>query len=563
MTSSTTSPPAARDCHQARPTWTAERAPRDPVRAATAFAVIAAAGELGLLANGLLRVQWGVNIGLWATALAAIVLWLAHTRRRPLGDEPLALAAAAVIFAAGLAVRDTEMLAVLNVGAMLTAFALLGMVVVAGPASSMAGARVRDYFYATARAGWNAATGAFPLLLRDASVNSLAGSPGSRQALAVLRGALIATPLLILFGGLFMAADAAFNDLVVGIIGFDFDRVASHVAVIGIVAWLSAGYLHGMLLEAPPRPLQPVHDVSIGATETGAALTLLNLLFGVFVAMQARYLFGGAAIIRQTAGLSYAEYARRGFFELTLVTALVVPVLLLADLLMRRERPAHQRMFRWLAGALVLLVGLVMVSAAHRMRLYQAVYGLTESRLYASAFMVWIAVVLAWFAWTVLRGQGQRFAAGAVLAGWGMLAALNLANPDRLIARVNLERARAGAQFDLGYASRLSADALPVVLEALRTLPAASITFSAGLAPTGEIENMDRCIVKDRLLRWSNPSATDWRSWNLGRSRARQAAASHSAAIAAIECVPVEPRRGRPAPAEGGQGPAAAGQGTG
>jgi hypothetical protein len=61
------------------------------------------------------------------------------------------------------------------------------------------------------------------------------------------------------------------------------------------------------------------------------ALWILNLLFLGFMAVQLRYLFGGADLVEVTAGLGYAEYARRGFFELVATAALVVPILLVAD----------------------------------------------------------------------------------------------------------------------------------------------------------------------------------------------------------------------------------------
>ena len=56
-------------------------------------------------------------------------------------------------------------------------------------------------------------------------------------------------------------------------------------------------------------------------TTTATVLAALDLLFLLFVALQARWLFGGAGVIEATTGLTVSEYARRGFFEL--VTAAV------------------------------------------------------------------------------------------------------------------------------------------------------------------------------------------------------------------------------------------------
>ena len=510
-------------------------------RSGLALAILAAGCELGLLANGLLRVDWGVNLALWVAALAGAMLWLAHSRGRIRGDGPFVLAFVAVFFAGGLAIRDTPALAVLNVAATLSALVLLGTAVLGGPSPSVALARVRDYIHASVLLGWRTAVGGFPLLLRDASVRSLGLTPRARFALGLLRGALLAAPLLVVFGALFMAADARFNALVVKVFGFDFSTIGSHLAMILFFAWISAGYLHGVLMERAPAPIRDLDEMSIGAVEAGAVLALLDLLFATFIAVQAQYLFGGGAVVEQTAGLTYAEYARRGFFELAFAAALVVPVLLSINLLMRRETPHHERMFRWLAGALAALVALVMLSAAHRMGLYLNAYGMTEDRLYASAFMLWIALVLFWFGRTVLRGQGHRFAIGAVAAGWLVLGALNVANPDDLVARANLNRVSDGKSFDAFHAARLSGDGIPAVLHALRTVDPIAMDWDSGDERHPGVANANRCFLRDRLRDWAAQENTDWRSWNLGRARARQAAIANRELIEAIDCVPPPP----------------------
>ncbi|HEX8127871.1 MAG TPA: DUF4173 domain-containing protein, partial [Pyrinomonadaceae bacterium] len=141
---------------------------------------------------------------------------------------------------------------------------------------------------------------------------------------------------------------------------------------------------------------------SLGAVEVGVVLGLLNVLFACFVAVQFRYFFGGAARVMAITELTYSEYARRGFFELTWVAGLVLPLLLGAHALLRKKSPAAVRIFRPLAGAQVALLFVIMASAIARMRLYQSAYGLTELRLYTTAFMLWLGLVFVWFAWTVL-----------------------------------------------------------------------------------------------------------------------------------------------------------------
>jgi hypothetical protein len=249
----------------------------------------------------------------------------------------------------------------------------------------------------------------------------------------------------------------------------------------------------------------------------GVMLGLLDVLFLAFVAVEVRYFFGGSALVRATTGLTYSEYARRGFFQLLAVAALLLPFLLVVHWLLRPDDAPGQRLFRWLAGIQIALLSVIMVSAFERMRLYQAEYGLSESRLYPTAFMAWLAVVFVWFCLTVLRARRERFAFGAMVAGFLLVAALHVINPDTLIARTNLERARAGRVFDPEYIASLSADGVP---EIIAGLPA--------LNPKA------RCMLAKAMLeRWSPPEIPDWRSWTISAAEARQAVRANEPALRA------------------------------
>lgn len=257
---------------------------------------------------------------------------------------------------------------------------------------------------------------------------------------------------------------------------------------------------------------------SLGVVEIGIVLGVLNALFISFVAVQLRYFFGDAERVVSSAGLTFSEYARRGFFELVWVALLALPLLLAADWLLRKERAAHARIFRALSGVMIALLFVIMASALWRMRLYQDAYGLTEMRLYTTVFMFWLGLVFVWFALTVLRGRRERFAFGAFAAWLALLFALHAVNPNDLIVRTNLARARgeSGAQrFDAAYAASLGADAAPALFEALPEL-------SAG----------QRGSAAYHIRLWAEwDCAADWRSLNLSRRRACQLVRDNDAAL--------------------------------
>ena len=198
---------------------------------------------------------------------------------------------------------------------------------------------------------------------------------------------------------------------------------------------------HGPRSASIPRPTTtscPFH--SVGAIDGKAVLIVLNLLFAAFVATQFVALVGGESFVRRTAGLTLADYARHGFFQILFVASLVVPVLILT----RNTVAAGTSSARWhtrLSVPIIALIVGMIVAAVWRFAIYVRFFGWTTERLYPLVFMGWLAVVLVWLALTVLRGWPRPFFIGAAATGLATLAAVNVANIDGRIARANVARA--------------------------------------------------------------------------------------------------------------------------
>jgi hypothetical protein len=286
-----------------------------------------------------------------------------------------------------------------------------------------------------------------------------------------------------------------------------------------------------------------------------SALGALIALFALYVATQLGWFFGGEAFLQARTGLTAAEYARQGFFQMVIVVLLVVP-LLLATRAALQPGEALERRHTTLSVPLLVLLAAMILSAALRMRLYVQYYGLTVERFDTLVFMAWLAVVLGWFALTVLRRRGRLFAAGAVTSGLATLALLNVASPDRIVARVNIARAAdsdtgAGRALDLQHLASLSGEAVPLALAAVLAPPRA-----IGDAATQARTKQDRCVAAGRLLQ-RRPSARDiaqrelngaaWRRWNQGEARAQRAIATHLQALLEVQRVACPPRMRPPA----------------
>lgn len=505
-------------------------------RAVVARRVLPAAALLGILADPLLRNGPGLGLLVWMVVFAAVAVALLRQNGRPLSREGVIWLAVAVLFAAGLSWRDAELLQFFDVLAMLTALVLLAMSIGAIPVPGLATARIRDLIRAAFGTGLDVATGVLPLVLRDAEFHTIPRPSSDGSVRRIARAVVITAPILIVFTLLLTHADPVFGSFIT-LPKVDLGVVFSHVAIAGFFAWVVAGWLRRSLMahtDAAGAPVTPL-PLTLGATDVTLALGALNLLFAAFVVVQIGWLFGGEGLVLRTTGLSYADYARRGFFELMWVAGLLLPVLLGAQALIPASDVRTLRLFRRLAVPLVVLLGAIMVSAFARMQLYVHYYGISTDRLYATAFMIWLVMVFVWLALTVLRSHPRTFATGLVVSGLAVLLTLNILNPDALVARANLARGdmeRTGAAgTDLQYLASLGGDATPMVVSAL-TAPDAAVVAAAP---------EDRCKAAAMLLkRWTGERraelTSNWTQWNAARGGAMRAVGAHEAELRQLAC---------------------------
>jgi hypothetical protein len=479
-----------------------------------ALSLLLAALILGVAGDLVLRpMPWGINLLLWMLALSFGLVAVAQWNNLRLAGGGRWLIGPALIFAAMFALRDSILLNSANLLAILICLALMAYRARQG---RIRVATLTEYMKGTSLAGVFAAVGALQLIFDDIKWRQIKIGRQSRHAAAVGTGTLIAVPVLLVFGALLTSADAVFQKMINEVFNWDMYEIFTHVFWIGFWAWAVAGFLR-MTFLWKERAAQPSsHQGVLGVVEIGIVLGSVIVLFLSFVIVQARYLFGGPEILRSAIQLPYAEYARRGFFELATVAALVLPFLLFMHWLMKKDDARLERLFRLLAGGVIALLFVIMFSALYRMRLYQIEFGLTELRLYTTAFMVWLAIVFVWFMITVGRGQADRFAFGALASALGVLLILNMLNPDDFIVRVNAGRVEAANPFDASYVVGLSADAVPSLIASLPTMNA-----------------HDECVTAARILnRWMPPERgvppqrVEPLTWNLARTLAWQAVAN-------------------------------------
>jgi len=416
---------------------------------------------VGLSTDLALRTGFASVIGCIAVLVVAAVLIRTGTVQSPLGRVALLMA---VLLSLWLPLRSSPWLIAPNVVGIIA-------LVVAAPAVE----RI---------SGWSITLprifGLLPRLAHAvfgpvAVVKSIfAGGRGLSNAStgALIRGIAIAAVPVTILVALLASADAVFASV------FSF---ASFSAPATLGSALGHGFIAGLVAVATAGLMVVAHaEVSsvgdgehrrwLGAIESTVLLGSMVVVYGAFVVTQVVTALGGAEHVLETAGLTRAEYARSGFFQMLAAAALTLALLFIVQTYgANSERRAAIRQRALSVACSVLTIVVVAVSIS-RLGLYADAFGLTMLRLYSTVSAAFVGVVFVLFIADLLTDATQTsrrhwFLPAMALVGWGLLMGLNAVSPEAYVADRNLERQT--GTFDYWYAANLSGDAVPTLFDGL------------------------------------------------------------------------------------------------
>ena len=322
---------------------------------------------------------------------------------------------------------------------------------------------------------WWRSPGALAWLLRSLSRTAREQPLGTQP---VFKGLALGGLLLLVFGTLFVSADEAFAQLADRVLvtpDVSLGLLPLRLIVAGVVTVFAAALASFAPALGVGRggPLGLTADIRakvgggnrryLGRTEWITALAMLDVLFALFVAVQITVLFGGREHVLETSGLTYAQYARSGFFQLVAVAGLTLLVLGFFARYAQRIRERDRLILQLLGGALVILTLIVLASALKRLALYEEVFGFTRLRIAVHASIFWLMGMFCMVSVAGLRGRARWLPRGVVILSSIALLMFTVIRPDALIAERNVERFDRTGKIDVSYLAGLSPDAVPVL----------------------------------------------------------------------------------------------------
>ncbi|MDR1495494.1 MAG: DUF4173 domain-containing protein [Clostridiales Family XIII bacterium] len=338
----------------------------------------------------------------------------------------------------------------------------------------------------------------------------------SRRGLYAFVGVLVSIPVIVGVTSLLISADKGFAD----VMGSFFEAV--NLETIGryllelLVGVPVACYLFGSAYgNARGRYTDSVtktgtdeslaHARKIPLAAIRPCLIILTALYALFFIAMGTYLFSAFAGDLPSA-YTYAEYARRGFFELCGVSAINLFLIVFVYLFAKRAAGEYPKSLRALTAAISSMTILLILTAASKMLLYVGMYGLTRSRVYTLWFMLLMLCVFA----VVVVWHLRPFNAGKpiALAFAALVLCLFFANTDGLIAKYNVEQYQAGVlkSVDTQTLVYLSDAVVPYLQDLAETAPDRAVR-SGAVAALRERESLATDMREY--------SERNWRNWNV------------------------------------------------
>lgn len=355
--------------------------------------------------------------------------------------------------------------------------------------------------------------GVFALFHKDAPD----GTMQKRKSGGVLLGFAIAVPFLLIIVPLLIESDAAFENLLSKITFTTVRELLFSVALGGLLFLL----LFGRALCIPREEQKQTTQEGNGEIEPVIVISFLSMIAAVYViylVSQFAYFFNGFAGILP-GSYSVAEYARRGFFEMSIVCAINLLIVFIGNLIVKKKEGKTPRSVTFLSLFLCVFSLLLAATVLSKIGLYIHSFGMTRLRILTSLFTILLAVVFIAVSIRLFKKNVPYMKIALVTATLLILFAA-FADTDRLVAAYNIRAYQSGklSAIDMETIRNLDSHAVvpyltdlihdndPAVAEDAKTI------LSRHARELFDITSTDSGVKPVR--------ESDWRSWNLAEQEA-------------------------------------------
>lgn len=284
----------------------------------------------------------------------------------------------------------------------------------------------------------------------------------------ILIGMLISLPLLVILIILLSSADMIFGYYFANLTNIfnniNIEKFVPHIIIILGIAFYLFSYVWSFKNEQEAiEKVLNAPAVSWGAITTITVLVALNILYLIFTIIQFSYLYGGNNTTLPSA-FTYAEYARKGFFELAAVTFINFIIVLSCLKYIKKDNKILLKVSNLLLTVLIVFTLNMLFSANFKLTLYEATFGYTFLRVSVHLFMLLLFILCL----VMAAGIWHRkipIVKSIIVITIIMYTIINYLNIDGFIARKNIERYNETGKLDVYYLTSLSFEAVPYLIQ--------------------------------------------------------------------------------------------------
>jgi hypothetical protein len=272
----------------------------------------------------------------------------------------------------------------------------------------------------------------------------------------VIIGIVISIPVLFVILNLLMKADMEFEQMVGGIPQwfqvFDAESVARFVIIL-IYTFAFFGFLQ-ILFKKQIKVIQQQTNfqmIQVDAVIAITVLVLINVVYVLFTVVQFKYFFAGSL----QGNFTYAEYARKGFFELLFVTLINLSIIIIVLTFVNRGPNGIKRFKQILLTNLVISSAVMLCSAFLRLGLYEDAYGFTFTRVLVHSFMIFLVII---FTYTLVKIWMENLTLFHFyfISSLIYYTAISVINLDNIVVKQDIARYETSGKIDVYYLSEMS-----------------------------------------------------------------------------------------------------------
>lgn len=317
----------------------------------------------------------------------------------------------------------------------------------------------------------------------------------------ILIGIAISIPFLFIILNLLIEADSQFERIVgkfPDLFTFREDLIIRFVIIL-IFTFSFFGFMQVLLHKKMVLKNVEYKPITLDGIITLTVLALLDLVYIIFVAVQFKYFFSGTL----GDGFTYAEYARRGFFELLFVTLINITVTTAVIYFTNGLQGALKKVINLALTILVFASGVILISAMMRMTMYEDAYGFTFTRVLAHSFMIFLLII---FAYTLVKIWLEKLSLFHFyfIASLIYYAGINTVNLDQIVVNKNIDRYETTGKIDINYLNYLSETGILGLIELHEKNP--------------DIPGLKDLLIQHKSDGWYKVNSS-WQSKNLTRDK--------------------------------------------